>query len=47
MTVAKELSKYKLGLMRVQESNGTEVAQNQQANIFVNLCMENRMKILN
>jgi hypothetical protein len=35
MTVAKEISKHKLHLERVQEADGTGVALNQQASTYI------------
>jgi hypothetical protein len=45
MTAAKELSKYKLHLVEYRRSNGTEVALNQQSNIYFS--MEREMRIMN
>jgi hypothetical protein len=45
MTVAKEISKYKLDLVGVMRSDGTEVAPNQQANIHFS--MERGMTVMN
>jgi hypothetical protein len=36
-TVTEEISKYKLDLMGVQKSGGTEVAQNQPVNLWFSL----------
>jgi hypothetical protein len=45
MTVAKEISKYKLHLVGVQEVTWDEAAPNQQANIHFS--MERGMRIMN
>jgi hypothetical protein len=45
MTVAKEISKYKLDLVEYRKSDGTEVAPSQQANIHFS--MERGMRIMN
>jgi hypothetical protein len=44
-TVAKEISKYKLDLVRVQEVRWGKVARNQQANIHFS--KESLMRIMN
>jgi hypothetical protein len=43
--VAEEISKYKLDFVEYRRSDGTEVAQNRQANIHFS--MEKGMKIIN
>jgi hypothetical protein len=45
MTVAKEISKYKLDLWEYGRSDGTEVASNQQVN--KHFSMETGMRIMN
>jgi exonuclease III len=45
MSVAKEVSKYKLDIVGVQEVRWAEVALNQQTNIH--FCMERGMRITN
>jgi hypothetical protein len=44
MTVAKQISKYKLHLMIVQDVRWTEMAPNQQEN--THFYMENRIRII-
>jgi hypothetical protein len=45
ITVAKEISKYKLDLVGYRRSDGTEAAPNQQANI--RFSVERGMRIMN